>query len=80
MKHYHYRNYELILAEDNIQNYLILRDREGVCIIIAADVSEEDIDEIQWEFEVDCLTDDECNYDGLPFTDLTSFNNFKVIA
>ena len=80
MKRYRYRDYQLILAEDNYQNYLLLRDNAGVCIIIAADLPEEDIDEIQWEFETDCLTDEELDYDGLPFTDLTSFNKCEIIA
>lgn len=80
MKRYRYNDYEMILASDNYQNYLILRNQAGICIIIAADLPEEDIDEIKWEFEDDTLTDEECNYDGLPFRDLTSFNDWKVIA
>ena len=69
----------MILAKDNHQNYLILRDHAGICIIYDADLSDDDIDDIRYEFESDILTD-EYSLESLPFTDLTSFNTWTVIA
>lgn len=82
MKHYHYNDYEMIIAEDADQNYLILRDRAGICIIYETDLSDDDIDDIRYEFESDMLTDEYSTYEfnSLPFTNLTRFNTWKVIA
>ena len=82
---YLYDDYQLIEAEDNTMNYIILRERQGSyrILVIDWDLSEQEVEDIKDKFESDELSDDDVMNENKDFIDgrfLDDYITFKVIA
>ena len=82
---YIYDDYQLIEAEDNTMNYIILRERQGSyrILVIDWDLSEREIEDIKDKFESDELSDEDVVNENKDFIDgrfLDDYITFKVIA
>lgn len=76
-------NYQLIEAQDNAMNYIILRERGGDwrSLCIDWDLSEEEVNALVDKFTTDGLTDSDIMNENKEFSsDDTSYNEFKVLA
>ena len=82
---YLYEDYQLIEAEDNAMNYIILRERRGSyrILVIDWDLSEQEIEDIKDKFESNELSDDDVMNENKDFIDgkfLNDYITFKVIT
>ena len=72
------RSYDMLLAEDNFQNYLILRDKEThECFTFDHDLDDDDIKSKVRDFEMNDLYVDD---DYLSPCNLSNYISFKVLA
>lgn len=82
---YLHNDYELIEAQDNAMNYLLLKERAGdwKILVFDWDLSEDEVSTLIEKFKSDSLTDKDVMNENKNFVDgdkLDTYVTFKILA